>query len=65
VFEHFYDDSIYEDVSTHYLNLAYEYEVEEISNLPIQQHSEYQWFGVDELLNSTQVHEYTKDYFRN
>ena len=65
VFEHFYNDSIYEDVSTHYLNLAYEYEVEEISNLPIQQHSEYQWFGVDELLNSTQVHEYTKDYFRN
>jgi len=23
VFEHFYDDSIYENVSTHYVNLAY------------------------------------------
>ena len=65
VFEHFYDDSIYKDVSTHYVNLAYEYEVEETPNLPTEQHSEYKWFTVDELLNSDQVHKYTKDYFRN
>ena len=65
VFEHFYDDSIYEDVSTHYVNLAYEYEVEEIPNLPTKQHSEYRWFTIDELLQSVQVHKYTKDYFRN
>jgi colanic acid biosynthesis protein WcaH len=65
VFEHFYDDSIYKDVSTHYVNLAYEYEVEEIPNLPTKQHSEYRWFTIDELLQSVQVHKYTKDYFRN
>ena len=65
VFEHFYDDSMYENVSTHYVNLAYEYEVEEIPNLPTEQHSEYQWFSIDELLESKQVHKYTKDYFRN
>ena len=65
VFEHFYDDSIYENVSTHYVNLAYEYEVEEIPDLPDEQHSEYQWFTIDELLASKQVHQYTKDYFRN
>ena len=65
VFEHFYDDSIYEDVSTHYVNLAYEYEVEEILNLPTEQHDEYRWFAIDELLQSTQVHKYTKDYFRS
>ena len=65
VFEHFYDDSIYNDVSTHYVNLAYEYEVEEIPELPAEQHSEYQWFTIDELLASKQVHQYTKDYFRN
>jgi colanic acid biosynthesis protein WcaH len=65
VFEHFYDDSIYKDVSTHYLNLAYEYEMEEIPDLPTEQHSEYKWFTVNELLNSDQVHKYTKDYFRN
>jgi len=65
VFEHFYDDSIYKEVSTHYVNLAYEYEMEEIPDLPTEQHSEYKWFAVNELLNSDQVHKYTKDYFRN
>ena len=64
VFEHFYDDSIYKDVSTHYVNLAYEYEVEETPDLPTEQHSEYKWFTIDVLLESKQVHKYTKDYFR-
>ena len=65
VFEHFYDDSIYKNVSTHYVNIAYEYEVKEIPDLPTEQHSEYKWFTIDELLESKQVHKYTKDYFRN
>ena len=65
VFEHFYDDSMYENVSTHYVNLAYEYEVEDALDPPTEQHSEYQWFAIDELLESKQVHKYTKDYFRN
>jgi colanic acid biosynthesis protein WcaH len=65
VFEHFYDDSAYENISTHYVNLAYEYKVEEILDLPTEQHSEYQWFAIDELLKSKQVHKYVKDYFRN
>ena len=64
VFEHFYDDSIYKDVSTHYVNLAYEYEVEEVSDLPTEQHNEYQWFSINELLESKQVYKYVKDYFR-
>ena len=65
VFEHFYDDSIYENISTHYVNLAYEYEVEEIPDLPTEQHSKYKWFTIGELLESKQVHKYVKDYFRN
>ena len=65
VFEHFYDDSIYKNVSTHYVDIAYEYEVKEIPDLPTEQHSEYRWFSIDELLESKQVHKYTKDYFRN
>jgi colanic acid biosynthesis protein WcaH len=65
VFEHFYGDSIYENVSTHYVNLAYEYEVVEISNIPIEQHSEYRWLTIDELLKSKQVHKYVKDYFKD
>ncbi len=64
VFEHFYNDSIFENVSTHYVNLAYEYEVDEIDNLPMEQHNEYKWFAIDELLQSKQVHKYLKDYFR-
>ena len=65
VFEHFYNDSIYEDVSTHYVNLAYEYEVEEVPNLPTEQHDEYKWFTIDELLESKQVHKHVKDYFKD
>ena len=56
VFEHFYDDSIYRDVSTHSLNLAYEYEMEETLNLTTEQYSEYQWFVINELLKSNQVY---------
>ena len=64
VFEHFYDDCIYQDVSTHYVNLAYEIEIEEALNLPTEQHNDYQWLTIDELLKSKQVHKYVKDYFR-
>ena len=65
VFEHFYDDSVYEDVSTHYVNLAYEIEIEETFNLPTEQHNEYKWLTIDELLKNKQVHKYVKDYFKN
>jgi len=65
VFEHFYDDSIYQDVSTHYVNLAYEIEIEEMLNLPGEQHNEYQWLTIGELLKSKQVHKYVKDYFKD
>jgi len=64
VFEHFYDDSIYQDVSSHYVNLAYEIEIEVTLNLPTEQHSEYRWFSIDELLISKQVHKYVKNYFK-
>jgi colanic acid biosynthesis protein WcaH len=65
VFEHFYGDSVYRDVSTHYVNLAYELEIEKSPDLHTDQHSEYKWFTIEKLLQSEQVHKYTKDYFRN
>ena len=65
VFEHFYDDSIYQDISTHYVNLAYEIKIEGTLNLPSEQHNEYQWLTIDELLKSKQVYKYVKDYFKN
>ena len=65
VFEHFYGDGIYKDVSTHYINLAYKVDINnEILNLPNDQHNEYQWLSIDELLSSKQVHKYVKNYFR-
>ena len=65
VFEHFYDDGIYQDVSTHYVNLAYEIEMEGAPNLPTEQHNEYQWLTIDELLKSKQVSKYVKNYFKS
>ena len=66
VFEHFYNDSVFgEDVSTHYINLAYLLELPfEIKELPKEQHSEYKWFSKEEILDSDEVHKYIKDYFK-
>ena len=40
VFEHFYDDSIYWVLSTHSVNLAYKYEMEDTLNLTTKHYSE-------------------------
>lgn len=64
VFEHFYEDGFFENVSTHYVNLGYEIEVQNITDIPKEQHSEYRWFDVEELLKSDAVHRYVKDYFK-
>lgn len=64
IFEHFYDDSIFDGISTHYVNHGYLLELDsELKNLPKDQHSQYKWFKVEELLKSNEVHKYVKDYF--
>lgn len=64
-YQHFYNDSIFGDnISTHYVVLAYELVVDNLKDLPIEQHSRYQWFDIDELLKNNEVHQYTKDYFK-
>lgn len=66
IFEHFYNDSIFDDVSTHYVNHGYLLKLySELINLPKEQHSEYKWFSIEELLNSNEVHKYVKDYFKD
>ena len=63
VFEHFYNDSfVDDDISTHYVNLAYEIQVSYIQDLPKAQHNSYNWLSLDELINSNEVHKYVKDY---
>lgn len=66
IFEHFYNDSIFDSISTHYVNHGYLLELEEeLINLPQEQHSNYKWFTIKELLQSDEVHIYVKDYFKN
>lgn len=65
-YQHFYTDSIFSDnIATHYVVLAYQLEIESnLSKLPLLQHSKYQWFNIDNLLQNRQVHPFTKDYFK-
>ena len=63
IFEHMYDDSIFDANSTHYLNLAYEIEISGLKDLPKDQHNDYRWFDLEELIQSKEVHPYVKDYF--
>lgn len=63
-YDHFYNDSVFGDApSTHYVAIAYQLRVSTLPNLPEQQHSNFCWFNVEELLANTQVHQNTKAYF--
>ena len=66
-FEHFYDDCFAGevDVSTHYVVLAYQVTVPSDFTLSTKddQHSELKWWSVNQILQSKEVHQYTKNYF--
>ena len=64
-YQHFYRDNFSDDpFSTHYVVLSYELMLEiDLCDLPEEQHLDYRWFTVGELLSSNQVHQHTKDYF--
>ena len=65
IFEHFYEDSIFNGISTHYLNLGFELEVDHpITDLPKEQHSRYRWLTIEDIFKSDEVHHYVKDYFK-
>lgn len=66
VYEHFYDDCISNDAtSTHYIVLAYELTLEHTPIPSDNQHSEYKWFKMVDLLCNHYVHDYTKAYFHS
>jgi len=66
VFEHFYKDSFVDDnISTHYINLAYEIDVSYIQALPQKQHNDYIWLTVEEIMASDIVNKYVKEYFHS
>ncbi|WP_068711545.1 GDP-mannose mannosyl hydrolase [Vibrio tritonius] len=65
VFEHFYDDCFFDEfISTHYVVLAYQLNIDEHSLcLQDEQHCEYRWMDIASLLSSDSVHQNTKRYF--
>lgn len=66
VYEHLYEDNFagVPELSTHYVVLAYELLLNSpLPELPDEQHEEFRWFTVDELLSAPDVHENTKAYF--
>ncbi|WOG25824.1 GDP-mannose mannosyl hydrolase [Endozoicomonas sp. 8E] len=64
-YQHLYPDNFSgENFSTHYVVLGYELKLDiNLNNLSADQHQDYRWFTVNELLASEQVHQHTKDYF--
>ncbi|MDE0854964.1 MAG: GDP-mannose mannosyl hydrolase [Nevskia sp.] len=66
VFEHFYEDNAGDlpGFGTHYVVLGHALPQGMSIAPPPDQHSEYRWLAVDALLADSQVHEYTKAYFR-
>lgn len=66
IFEHFYPDNFSgEDFSTHYVVMGYEICLDiDLASLPQEQHSDYRWWGVDEMLASDEVHLHSKWYLQ-
>lgn len=66
VFEHFYEDNFASEAGfgTHFIVLAHKFILESpLTNLPPEQHTEYRWWDIVELIKSPEVHPYTKAYF--
>jgi len=67
VYEHLYPDNFAAapGISTHYIVLAYEiYLTTSLVSPPPGQHSKYQWWTPQEILDNPSVHENTKAYFQ-
>jgi colanic acid biosynthesis protein WcaH len=67
VYEHFYANNYFDEpeCGTHYVVLSYELMVSDVASLKKDaQHSKFVWWNVHDLLESEQVHEYSKVYFR-
>lgn len=64
-FEHFYRDNLTEEkFSTHYIALGYRLIVDATQlQLPTDQHSQYVWMSIEELLAHPGVHKHSRWYF--
>ena len=67
VFEHKYNTNYQntEGITTHYIVLAYEILLDvKLSSLPIDQHSQWKYESIKNIIEDERVHKYTKDYFK-
>jgi len=67
MYEHHYSTNFakIEGVSTHYICLAHKHTLKEnILITPDDQHTEFQWMNITDLLSHDDVHDNTKAYFR-
>ncbi|PMO79414.1 GDP-mannose mannosyl hydrolase [Vibrio breoganii] len=64
-YEHLYQDNFSgENFSTHYVVLGYKIIWNgALADLPSEQHCDYRWWDIAELLGSSDVHDNTKAYF--
>ena len=66
-YEHLYEDNFkaVQGIQTHYVCLGYRAKLASEANIATdEQHSEYRWWALEDILSSTEVHENTKAYFR-
>lgn len=66
-YEHFYQDNFSgENFSSHYVVLGYKitWNGGQFYELPSEQHCDYRWWSVEDLISSNEVHDNTKAYFR-
>ena len=57
VIEEFFDDSIYENISSHCVNSVYLYKLNDINKIKLdKQHCEFRWFKI----NDTNLHKFVK-----
>ena len=67
VWDHFYLDSAFSpNIGTHYVNLAYSIEIDisdlDHASLPLDQHSEWFWVGLEDIDLLNQTHQYARVY---
>lgn len=67
IYEHIYPEQNFSDdpsFGTHYIVMAYRYKLNsDLPSLPEDQHTDYWWASLDDVLEDPNVHENTKNYF--
>ena len=64
-YDHLFENSIFGDLSLHCVNLAFGHQFSKLPELPDQEHEEYKFFTVEDILSRKDVHEYVRWYFRD